>query len=473
MIHGSTKWVGAANLLLVAVGVGMLALPGSIAKGGYVPSIILMIIEAGATVCACFFLNWSITLSEDLEIEQSRRQVKMSEDGACGDEFAVRDISVPSIVGREGTIDCDTVVSDSKAIERVSCKYGYEELGRAAFGANGHFLVCVVLHIAMYGTCCLVSIVLGEKLFHLTGSLSRESWTAIAGLSLLPVAWLRTTAHFGYVAVSIGTVAVFGVVGLVTVTGFLALSDDYISSHREYSAFPEDPAGLGATFASMTFAFALTCATPTVLIDLKNRRKDATFAILLGVGLVTVVYALFGFASYGGWGQRIGNYSQVVNAIDADVKNSQGIVLGVSIMILTTCVCHFAAMLNPTSRFVETGVLRRFFGQLPKENDSWPWPLVAASVAVRTVLVFGTVIIAIFVARFKFIVDLIGAVFFAMVHFVFPPLFYLALRRKAGFSISSTKKDKAILGIAAFMIGSAAIGGVLGVCDAVQESTKG
>jgi hypothetical protein len=125
------------------------------------------------------------------------------------------------------------------------------------------------------------------------------------------------------------------------------------------------------------------------------------------------------------------------------------------VIVLLVCVTHYAVMINPTCRIVES--------QFAFSRDS----IVFGSL-VRTGLVVFTAIIAIFCGKFTALVDLIGSISFACVHMVFPPLFYMKLRTLTGLSNWSTRKEKTVTVFCFVLVILAVIGGAVGAVSSIK-----
>jgi len=78
-----------------------------------------------------------------------------------------------------------------------------------------------------------------------------------------------------------------------------------------------------------------------------------------------------------------------------------------------------------------------------------------------------TALVAIFCGKFSALVDLIGSISFALVHMVFPPIFYLKLRTITGHSIYRTSKEKALTIACAILVLLALLGGTIGSVSAI------
>jgi amino acid permease len=400
------------NILTTAVGVGMLALPNAIAQAGYVPGFVMLAFCVGVALICCWLLKEAMWLAIDIRKKQD-----------------------PSA--------------------HVST---YEHVGAVAYGNLGRYAVAFALHSALIGCSCLIALLMGKALHRLAPAIDTWLWIVISCSVMIPFVWLRTMKHIGLVSATFGTPSIVALTITVIVAGFMYVSYSgpatWISGSpvREYDPFGYHVWGLGTAFGTLTFAFAVTCTLPTILNDME-KKSQANRVIAYGVGATSLVYSLVavcGFLGFGSW-----LVAPNVDNIFAVLEPGTNIATCTDVLVLLVCITHYAVMINPSCRALESALG-------PKVSSS-----LVFGCAVRTGLVVVTALVAIFCGKFSALVDLIGSVSFALVHMVFPPIFYLKLRNMSGHSIYRTKKEKAITIACGILVLLALLGGTIGAISAI------
>jgi hypothetical protein len=264
--------------------------------------------------------------------------------------------------------------------------------------------------------------------------------------------------HIGLVSATFGTASIAALTITVVVAGFMYVSYSgpatWISGSpiREYDPFGYHVWGIGTAFGTLTFAFAVTCTLPTILNDM-DKKTQANKVIAYGVGATSLVYSLVavcGFLGFGSW-----LVAPHVDNIFAVLEPGTTIATCTDILVLLVCITHYAVMINPSCRALESALGPKissnlFYGSL-----------------VRTGLVVVTALVAIFCGKFSALVDLIGSISFALVHMVFPPIFYLKLRTINGHSIYGNLKERALTITCGVLVLLALLGGTIGSISAV------
>lgn len=405
------------NILTTAVGVGMLALPNAIAQAGYVTGFTMLVFCVVVALLCCWLLKEAMWLAIDIGNKQNR--------------------SAP-----------------------VST---YEHVGDVAYGKLGKYSVAFALHSALIGCSCLIALLMGKALHRLVPTIETWLWIVISCSVMLPFVWLRTMKHIGLVSATFGTASIVALTITVIVAGFMYVSYSgpatWISGSpvREYDPFGYHVWGIGTAFGTLTFSFAVTCTLPTILNDME-KKSQANKVIAYGVGATSLVYSLVavcGFVGFGSW-----LIAPNVDNIFAVLEPGTPIATCTDILVLLVCITHYAVMINPSCRALETAL-----GKSVSSSILW-------GSLVRTGLVVVTALIAIFCGKFSALVDLIGSISFALVHMVFPPIFYLKLRTMTGHSIYETRREKTLTIGCGILVLLALLGGTIGSVSAIMNFIK-
>ncbi|KAF4676559.1 hypothetical protein FOL46_000021 [Perkinsus olseni] len=364
---GTPDFTAIFNVVMTAVGVGMLALSKATASVGYLPGIILLLVCAVVGWIMVYLLYRCRVMALHLGMEY-----------------------VPA----------------------------YEELGEAAFGKVGKTIVAICLHISLIGTSCVLILLLGQNSYHIYDGISVTWWVIIWTVILLPVNWLKTMREIGYVSSTIGVASIIvSVIGL-SVAGFVQAADN--NGDVDYEIGVPQPLTIIGAYTTFSFSFSVTCGTTTVVHDMRNP-THAPKVFFFAFATLVVVYAVVTCAAYLGWGQGLLCYDNVLDAMRKDVW---GYISFVSIVVL--CATHYAVLLHPSCRAIE--VLAGLEDGSPRAQKWGKWPTLVATCCLRSLLVVITAVIAITVPNFSLLVDYLSAVTYTLVHLIFPPLFYMRLR---------------------------------------------
>jgi amino acid permease len=405
-----------ANILVTAVGVGMLGLPNAIASVGYVSGFIMFLACIGIALVCCRMLLRAMWLAKDIG---SRCEPKVE---VCT----------------------------------------YEDIGTVAFGRPGRIAVGVALHSALVGCSCIIALLMGKAAHRLWPYICQTGWIIISCAVMLPFVWLRTMKHIGFVASTLGTASIAALTLTVVIAGFMFVSYDGAfdwlqdSPTRSYTAKISSLWGLGTAFGTLTFAFAVTCTLPTILNDMEYK-KDAGKVIVAGVSATSAVYGAVAVCGYMGFGSLL--ISKGVEDIFSVLQTGTPLATAMDIIVLLVCITHYAVMINPSCRVLEN--------QFAFSRDS----IIFGSL-VRTLLVVFTALIAIYCGKFTALVDLIGSISFASIHMVFPPLFLWKLKARSGRSNWETRSDKILTVTCAVLLVLALIGGTVGAVSSILKFTS-
>ncbi|KAF4675319.1 hypothetical protein FOL47_007936 [Perkinsus chesapeaki] len=353
--HGQSNFSAVVNMVLATIGVGILSLPRAIAQAGYAFGFILMVFSAVVGILYTQLLR------------------------AC-------------------------MKPETRS---------YEDIGMDVFGRWGLFAVTFGVNGALIGTCCLLMLLLGQNSYKLYPGIAQPYWILIWTCILLPVSWLPNMKHIGYISGTVGVASVICLLLVLIYAGFARDLNPEIHDDISYDPYPVTAIGLGMSFASMTLAFAGTCASTTVLHDMKYPQARRR-VVYWGLCIIAIVYFLVSLSGYIGWGNSLLKFQNIIDAVTGS-GSGHDVVSYISICsILLLSVTHYAVLLNPSSRILEHAFNVKE-GQFVK------------SCAIRSTLVAFTVIVAIFVPNFQGLIGLLGSVCFSLIHNFYPSIFYIRL----------------------------------------------
>ncbi|KAF4675316.1 hypothetical protein FOL47_007933 [Perkinsus chesapeaki] len=382
------------NMLLTGVGVGMLSIPRAVAEAGYVFGFVLLILCGALGILYIQLLRLCMT----------------------------------------------------------SETHNYEDIGRAAFGRIGMISVTVALNAALIGTSCLLMLLLGSNSVKLAPQIDQRYWILIWGGIMLPFSWLRTMKHVGYVSGTVGVAAVFVLLVSIVVGGiFKAINRD---SSATYDPTPASFVGLGITFASMTFGYAVSCTSTTILHDMKYPEQRSR-VINISMSILIVLYFFIAAAGYAGWGHELLTFDTVIDAMSPTGHKLSVIAYIAIFSILVVCATHYVVLMNPSFRIVEKAL------RIEDKNILW-------SILVRTIMVGFTILVPILIPSFQGLVGLLGSVCFSLIHNFYPTIFWLRISYLRGERLDGSAERMAVVGGLGALLVISAIGSCFGVYRSIM-----
>ncbi|KAJ9082411.1 hypothetical protein DSO57_1004977 [Entomophthora muscae] len=241
--QGSSVLATYFNIVCLTAGVGILGLPQSVAQGGWV-SILFIVVSAIMSIYTSLLL-----------------------------------------------IQCLYAPKDRKL-------HTYPEIGYEAFGSIGQYTIQTCHYTILLGMATLCILLSGKNLVAILGALGwkvkLEIMIVISGLLIgIPYCLLRTIKEFVWMAVfgvltTVGTliiVVVFALVELPLVSPSLAIKEDVVWG------------GLPTSLAVFSLAYAGNIVHPHFEGAMKSPKKWPT-ALFLGLGTVCSLYILMGIVGY-------------------------------------------------------------------------------------------------------------------------------------------------------------------------------
>ena len=211
----STTAQAMANSVNILLGVGLLSVPYALQQGGW----------AGLGVLGVLGVTTNYT--GKILIRCQRRGSLPALDDSSGDALGTKG----------GTNDCGGagaaargVITDpdaSSSMDSLSCDWddpleptrrpllSYEDVGEAAFGANGRRFITWVLYTELIGTCALFFILEGDHLEILFDHAHTQEWFMCAAAAvMIPTLWLSDLSSLSFIG-GLGACASLSLVGVV------------------------------------------------------------------------------------------------------------------------------------------------------------------------------------------------------------------------------------------------------------------
>ncbi|KAK4791197.1 hypothetical protein SAY86_031610 [Trapa natans] len=290
----------------------------------------------------------------------------------------------------------------------------YPDIGGLAFGPKGRAMVCIFMYIELYMVAVEFLILEGDnldKLFPHTGFKvaglkigGKQGFVLLAALLILPTTWLRSLGALAYISVG-GVVASVVLVGCVLWVG---AADHGVGFHEKGTMF--DWSGVPMTMSLFAFCYCGHAVFPTLRSSMKERSQFSR-VILVCFVTTTVTYGSMAVLGYLMYGQHL--ESQVT--LNLPVKE-----IGSKLAIYTTLISpltKYAVIISPIATAIEE--VRPIKGSRPM------------SLLIRTSILISTVIVALTIPFFGYVMAFIGAFLGVTVSILLPCFCYLSLNTAA------------------------------------------
>ncbi|KAL8142346.1 hypothetical protein V2J09_015378 [Rumex salicifolius] len=340
---------------------------------------------------------------------------------------------------------CYTGLLLQRCVVSNSHAKSYPDIGELAFGAKGRAFVSVFLYLELYLVAVEFIILEGDNLAKLfpngIGGFigmkigSRESFMILTSLIILPTTWLRSLGMLAYVSAG----GVFASL-IVVVSVFWTGAFDGVGFHEKGILWSFN--GLPNTISLFTFCYCGHAVFPTLCISMKDRSQFKEVLLICFV-ISTFSYATMAIIGYLMYGQHLD--SQITLNLPVNKISSQ-------IAIYTTLInplTKYALVITPIATCIEDRL--RFL-----TSNEW-----VLTVIIRTMLVMSTVIVAITVPFFGYVMEFTGAFLSVTVSVLLPCLCYLKL---GGF-----RKCKFETSVILVIIVLGLLVGVMGTCISVRD----
>lgn len=299
----------------------------------------------------------------------------------------------------------------------------YPDIGDRAFGTKGRIAVSVIMNIELYLVATGFLILEGDNLSNLLPDMEfeigglrvggRQSFVIIVGLVILPTIWLNNMSILSYISAT-GVLASIIILGSIMWTGAF----DGVGFKEEGTVV--NWKGIPTAISLYAFCYCAHPVFPTLYTSMRNQRQF-TKVLLLCFLFCTITYsamAVFGYLMFG---------SEVQSQITLNLPTNK---ISSKVAIYTTLVnpiSKYALMVTPIVNAIET----RFQSYYNKRKLSF---------LIRTTLVISTVLVALVIPLFGYLMALVGAFLSVTASIILPCLCYLKISgtyRRLGFELVS------------------------------------
>ncbi|KAM6571015.1 hypothetical protein CsatA_015095 [Cannabis sativa] len=289
----------------------------------------------------------------------------------------------------------------------------YPDIGDVAFGSKGRALISLFMYMELY-LVAVEFLILGgdslDKLFPNTsfriGSFKirgERGFVVLTGLAILPTTWLKSLGILAYVSAG-GVLAS----ALMVVCVFWAGAVDGVGFHEEGQLLKVG--GLPTTISLIVFCYCGHAVFPTLSNSMKDRSQFSKVLLVCFI-TSTINYGTMAILGYLMFGNNL--KSQVT--------------LNLPIRKISSQIAIYTALINPLTKYA---VIVTPIATAIEEKYSFQKNRVI-SILVRSLIVLSTMLVAVLVPFFGYVMAFIGAFLSVTVSMLFPCMFYLKINKVA------------------------------------------
>ncbi|PHT99944.1 hypothetical protein BC332_29732 [Capsicum chinense] len=318
----------------------------------------------------------------------------------------------------------------------------YPDIGERAFGITGRMLVSTTMNVELYMVVTGFLILEGDNLQNLFGDIQlvqifgliiggKQCFVIIISFVILPTVWLNNMIILSYISAS-GVVASIVLLGSILWAavfdgiGFQANDDTQFISWK----------GMPTAISLYAFCYCAHPVLPTLYTSMINPKKFSKVMFVCFL-LCTICYASMAIVGYLMFGPGV--LSQITLNLPTNKISSK-------VAIYTTLVnpiAKYGLMIKPLENSIENA--------FPIQYNTR-----TCSLLIRTTLVISTVIVALAIPLFGYLMSLVGAFLSVTASLVLPCLCFLKISgiyRRVGFE-HVVIVGIVILGITIMVIGT-------------------
>jgi vesicular inhibitory amino acid transporter len=186
-----------------------------------------------------------------------------------------------------GIIIIKLLTSTGKTLE------GYPQIGEAAFGRIGYYLVSFFYNTAMGGSACLYLVLVGMNFNELFGGLNSQQWTFLVSLMILiPFLSVKTLKEVGFVSL-LGVLTSVVVVVIIVIGS--SMDFDAYKDKVTHEFFKAD--SLGSVLGTLCFSYGGNYVFPEVNRSMRDKAQFPK-VMIISIGLITMLYMCSGVSGY-------------------------------------------------------------------------------------------------------------------------------------------------------------------------------
>ncbi|KAE8673226.1 Transmembrane amino acid transporter family protein isoform 2 [Hibiscus syriacus] len=323
----------------------------------------------------------------------------------------------------------------------------YPDIGEHAFGYKGRVIVSVFMYVELYLVAVEFLILEGDnldKLFPNTAfKLARmkiggkQAFVVLTSLIVLPTTWLKSLGLLAYVSAG-GVLASF----ILVICIFWVGAVDKVGFNESGVAL--NWSGMPMAVSMFAFCYCGHAVFPTLCSSMKDRSKFSKVLLVCFV-TSTISYGSMAILGYLMYGEHL--KSQVT--------------LNLPIKRMSTKIAIYTTLINPLTKYaIITSPIATAIEEKPVFRNSR-----SLSIFIRTTLVISTVIVALSIPFFGYVMAFIGSFLSVTVSMLLPCLCYLKLNKAA------RKNGLELIIIVSILVAGLFIG-VVGTFTSIRQIVK-
>ncbi|KAL9998477.1 putative amino acid transporter, transmembrane domain-containing protein [Helianthus debilis subsp. tardiflorus] len=281
----------------------------------------------------------------------------------------------------------------------------YPDIGNRAFGKTGEAIVSITMNLELYLVATGFLILEGDNLSKLFPDMdfdvygyhfgAKSGFIVLVALIILPTIWLHNMNILSYISAS-GVIASMIILGSVFWDGAV----DGVGFQEKGRVV--NWSGIPSAISLYAFCYCAHPVFPTLYTSIRNQRQFSK-VLFLCFAFSTVTYSLMAVIGYLMYGSNV--ESQITLNLPTNNISSR---LAICTTIITP-IAKYALMLTPIVDSIEA----RFHASYNK--------------FIRTILMISTVIVALSLPFFGYLMSLVGALLSATTSIIIPCLCYLKI----------------------------------------------
>ncbi|WOG88840.1 hypothetical protein DCAR_0208075 [Daucus carota subsp. sativus] len=289
----------------------------------------------------------------------------------------------------------------------------YPDIGEVAFGSTGRALISTFMYLELYFVAVEFLILEGDNLhklfpdvnFHIAGISipGKQGFVLLTALLVLPTTWLRSLGLLAYISAGGVLASIVLVFSVFWVGAFDGVGFDEKGSLWNWN-------GLATAISLYTFCYCGHAVFPTLCNSMKNRAQFPKVLLVCFV-LSTISYgsmAVLGYLMYDG---------NLMSQVTLNLPTKK----------ISTKVAIYTTLINPITKYaiIVSPINTAIEATFPLQKSR------SISLIIRTVVVCSTVLVALAIPFFGYVMAFTGAFLGTSVSMLFPSIFYLKINKAA------------------------------------------
>ncbi|KAK8685433.1 hypothetical protein V6N13_041434 [Hibiscus sabdariffa] len=310
-----------------------------------------------------------------------------------------------------GVVACYTGILLKRCLESSPGLQTYPDIGQAAFGVPGRLIIAVTLYAELYAGCVEYVIIMSDNLSTIFPNTSvqiggiylnaHQIFGIIGILIVLPTVWLRDLSLLSYLSVGGIGASIFVVLCLLWVGAV-----DQIGFHQTGTAL--NLANLPISVGIYSFCYAGHSVFPNIYSSMK---EPSLFPLVLIISFIFCWFICTGAAISGFL--IFGDSVESQFTLNMPIKFAASKIAVWTVVIIT--ISKYALTLTPVALSLE---------ELVPSTLSRSYNV---SVLIRTALVISTLVVAMTVPFFAFLMALAGSLLSVLITIIFPCACYISI----------------------------------------------